>query len=453
MSRGVAVAVGIGLLVRLLFAFGYWVDKPLTHDEQEYLHLAGNVAAGRGLTYDASAAAPDVERFGRAPLYPLLLALVARVAPTAHLLAAIRVAQSILGAVAIALLALVARRAAGPSAGTLAAWIAALYPPLVWMPAYVLSESLYVPLAFGNVLLVGRLIDSGERFPSSAPSRQLLMSGVFGGLAALTRPVHVFYLITVGAWLLLKRQLWWAMLVVIGALIVIAPWTARNYHEYGRLVLIASEGGITFWTGNHPLSPGEGDMAANPAIKRDNQRLRAEHPGLTAEELEPIYYREAIGRIASQPRWWLGLELRKLFYLIVPTGPSYKLHSARYFAATLVSYGLLLPFGCAGLVMLARRGRWPRSLGLLLLSAIVACLIFFPQERFRVPAIDPVLIVGAAAVLVRRQPFVVSPSAAPFALSSSKGESGAQDRPVGPRTRNMTPFRSSFDTHRPKGAF
>jgi hypothetical protein len=166
-------------------------------------------------------------------------------------------------------------------------------------------------------------------------------------------------------------------------------------------MLIASEGGITFWTGNHPLSPGEGDMAANPAIKRDNQRLRAEHPGLSAEELEPIYYREALGRIASRPRWWLGLELRKLFYLIVPTGPSYTLHSTRYFAATLVSYGLLLPFGCAGLVMLARRGRWPRSLGLLLLSAIVACLIFFPQERFRVPAIDPVLIVGAAALMAR----------------------------------------------------
>ena len=402
-SRGVAAAVGIGLLVRLLFAFGYWVDKPLTHDEQEYLHLAQNVAAGRGLTYDASAAAPDVERFGRAPLYPLLLALIVRVAPAAHVLAAIRVAQSVLGAVAIVLLALVTRRAAGPSAGTIAAWVAALYPPLVWMPAYVLSESLYVPLAFGNVLLVGRLIDNGERFQTSAPSWQPLMCGVLGGLAALTRPVHVFFLIAVGGWLLLKRQLWWAMLVAVGALIAIAPWTARNYHEHGRLVLIASEGGITFWTGNHPLSPGEGDMAANPAIKRDNQRLRAEHPGLSAEELEPIYYREAVGRIAAQPLWWLGLELRKLFYLIVPIGPSYTLHSARYLTATLVSYGLLLPLGCAGLVTLARRGRWPRALGLLLLSAIAACLIFLPQERFRIPTIDPVLIIGAAAFLARPQ--------------------------------------------------
>ena len=401
-SRSVAAAIGIGLLVRLLFAFGYWVDKPLTHDEQEYLHLAQNAAAGRGLTYGASEAATDVERFGRAPLYPLLLALIARVAPTAHVLAAIRVAQSILGAVAIVLLALVARRAAVPSAGPIAAWAAAIYPPLVWMPAYVLSESLYVPLAFGNVLLVGRLIDSDERFRTSGPSWQPLMTGVLGGLAALTRPVHVFYLIAVGAWLLLRRSVRSAMLVAVGALVVIAPWTMRNYHEHGRLVLIASEGGITFWTGNHPLSPGEGDMAANPAIKRDNQRLRAEHPGLSAEELEPIYYREAIRHIAERPLWWLGLEVRKLFYLVVPIGPSYTLHSTRYLTATLVSYGVLLPLGGAGLVMLARRGQWPRALGLLLFSAIAAALIFFPQERFRIPVIDPVLIVGAAALATSR---------------------------------------------------
>ena len=93
----------------------------------------------------------------------------------------------------------------------------------------------------------------------------------------------------------------------MGALLVVVPWTARNYHEYRRLVLIASEGGITFWTGNHPLAHGEGDMAANPAIKLDNQRLRAAHPGSTRKQLEPIYYREAFGAIARDPLWWLSL--------------------------------------------------------------------------------------------------------------------------------------------------
>jgi 4-amino-4-deoxy-L-arabinose transferase-like glycosyltransferase len=396
-SRGVAVAMGVGLLVRLLFAFGYWVDKPLTHDEQEYLHLAQNMADGHGLTYDPPRGSMDVERFGRAPLYPVVLSFVARLVSPTYLVTATRILQSIFGALSILLIALIARQAAGAGAGTIAGWIAALYPPLVWLPAYVLSESLYLPLALANVLLLGRIVTG-----TSSPSWLLAACGVVGGLAALTRPVHLIFLLLAGVWLLLRWQVRWAMLIAVGALVVTAPWTVRNYQQYGRFVLIASEGGITFWTGNHPLSPGEGDMAANPEIKRDNQRLRAEHPGLTAEELEPIYYREALGRIASRPLWWVGLELRKLFYLIVPIGPSYTLHSARYLIATLVSYFVLLPLGGAGLVMLVRQGRSPQAPWLLLISAIVASLIFFPQERFRIPSIDPVLIVGAAAVLAQR---------------------------------------------------
>jgi 4-amino-4-deoxy-L-arabinose transferase-like glycosyltransferase len=396
-SRAVAAAVVAGVCLRVLFALAYWIDKPLTHDEQEYLHLAQNAAAGQGLTYDAPDGA-EVERFGRAPLYPLVLSVFARMTPSPHLLATIRIAQSILGAVAIVLIARVAEQSAGPKAGLIAAWITALYPPLVWMPAYVLSESLYLPLALADVLLLGQAI---ARRPG-ASSWLLVACGVVGGLAALTRPVHVVFLIVVGCWLLLRRQVRWAMLITVGAFVVIAPWTARNYQHYGRLVLIASEGGITFWTGNHPLSTGEGDMAANPDIKRDNQRLRAAHPGLTAEQLEPIYYREAFARIVSRPLWWIGLEVKKLFYLIVPIGPSYTLHSARYLTATLVSYGVLLPLGCAGLLALSRQRRTPVALALWVLSAIVAALIFFPQERFRIPLIDPALIAGAAAFIAHR---------------------------------------------------
>ncbi len=406
-NRAVRAAVAVGLLVRLLFALGYWVGKPLTHDEQEYLQLARNVASGRGFAYDPPAQdAPVVERFGRAPLYPLVLAGVARVASPGGFLTAIRVFQSALGAVAVLLLALVARRVAGERAGAVAAWIAALYPPLVWMPAYVFSESLYVPLAFANVLAMMRFVDVARDNTDANPSARgwpLVWCGILGGLAALTRPAHLLFLLIVGLWLLLKGHVRWAMLIAAGALLVIAPWTVRNLREHGRLVLIASEGGITFWTGNHPLSPGEGDMAANPAIKQDNQRLRAAHPGLSAEELEPIYYREALRVIVERPVWWLGLEVRKLFYLIVPIGPSYTLHSTRYLTATLVSYGVLLPLGCAGLVMMARRRQWPRTLGWLLLSAVVTCLVFLPQERFRIPVIDPVLIVGAAALATQRR--------------------------------------------------
>ena len=400
----VAFAVLAALAVRLLFGFGYWVNKPLTHDEHEYLELGRNIAAGRGFSYDEPAG-PATERFGRAPLYPLLVASVAVLVPPAALPAALKAVQALLGAVTVLLLAAVARRAAGPKAAAVTAWVAALYPPLVWMSAYLLSETVYATLAWANVLMLARLTDGAEPDRRDTTARRtapaLLGAGVLAGLAALTRPAHLFFLLLTVCWLLVRRRPAWAGALALGALLVIAPWTARNYGAYGRFVLIASEGGVTFWTGNHPLSGGEGDMAANPAIKLDNLRLRREHPGLSPEQLEPVYYRQALERIAVNPVWWIGLEARKLFYLWVPVGPSYTLHSRLYRTASWVSYGLLLPVGAAGLIGLIRAGARPRALLLLLGSAVLACLVFLPQERFRLPVVDPALVVGAGSLLAR----------------------------------------------------
>jgi hypothetical protein len=163
-------------------------------------------------------------------------------------------------------------------------------------------------------------------------------------------------------------------------------------------VLVASEGGVTFWTGNHPLAVGDGDLAANPQLKIASQALKNAHPDLTEEQMEPIYYREALAWMRAHPIDWLALEARKMWYLVAPVGPSYRLHSWRYFIASAGTYLLLLPMAVAGAWRLgAARGQLP-GLWLLLAAAIVTCLIFFPQERFRIPVIDPVLIICAAGL-------------------------------------------------------
>jgi hypothetical protein len=41
---------------------------------------------------------------------------------------------------------------------------------------------------------------------------------------------------------------------------------------------------------------------------------------------------------------------------------------------------------------------------LLALSSIATALVFFPQERFRIPIIDPALILLASAALARWRP-------------------------------------------------
>jgi hypothetical protein len=184
------------------------------------------------------------------------------------------------------------------------------------------------------------------------------------------------------------------------------PWTVRNYVVHDRLMLVASDGGVTFWTGNHPLATGEGDMAANPEIKLANQALRARYPALTEEEMEPIYYREALAWIRSHPADALTLLAKKAFYTVVPIGPSYTLHSTRYVIASVASYGALLALAFGG-VMALRSGRrdLERVTGLwvLLLSSVLVCLIFFPQERFRIPIVDPALIVLSSGLAARRR--------------------------------------------------
>lgn len=82
---------------------------------------------------------------------------------------------------------------------------------------------------------------------------------------------------------------------------------------------------------------------------------------------------------------------------MVPIGPSYTLHSMRYYALSVVSYVsvLLLALGALGRVRLAATpGLW-----LLAGSAVLVALVFFPQEQFRIPILDPTLVILAGSAL------------------------------------------------------
>ena len=77
---------------------------------------------------------------------------------------------------------------------------------------------------------------------------------------------------------------------------------------------------------------------------------------------------------------WLGLVARKAFYTLVPVGPSYRLHSPRYFWASVLSLLVLMPAAAAGLVR-APAGTPTGGLLTLAASTVLAALVFFPQER------------------------------------------------------------------------
>ncbi len=445
--RWIGAAAVVALALRAAFGLFYWVDKPLTHDEREYLALARSLTEGRGFAYDPSEHTGTGQQFGRAPGYPAFLALIGggrgRVDSSPD---GVKIAQAVVGAATVWLIGLIALGAAGPRAGIAAAAIAAVYPPLVWIPAYVFSETLYSAVAlltahtlqravaarsvpergehrFGGRELISlvasafrrkdapaaRLPPEGEghatifprlfRAPTRKATTLAMAAGALAGLAILIRPAMLFFLPLAVIWLMSRRQALLALALAAATVAVLAPWTARNARVHGRFVLVASEGGVTFWTGNHPLARGEGDLAANPELKLAELEFRRAHPGLSSEELEPLYYRDAFHSIAEAPGRWLALLARKLVYTVVPIGPSYTLHSTRYWAASIVSYLLVLPVAVAGLAAMRGAERRPTAVLVLGVSAVLVGLVFFPQERFRIPVIDPVLIIAAAMAI------------------------------------------------------
>jgi 4-amino-4-deoxy-L-arabinose transferase-like glycosyltransferase len=285
--------------------------------------------------------------------------------------------------------------------------LAAVYPPLVWICAYVFSETLYSLLALLAAHVLQRAVETRRllRRTAGQPGVRMtamtvaLLAGALTGLAILTRPAMLLFLPLALVWLVSRRRAPIAVAFVAAAALVVTPWTIRNVRVHGRFVLVASEGGVTFWTGNHPLAIGEGDLAANAELKRAELEFRRAHPGLTSEELEPLYYQDAFRAIAEDPLRWAGLMARKMFYTVAPVGPSYTLHSMRYRVASALSYLVLLPPAIVGFRRLWRAGERPTAVLLLGASAILVGLVFFPQERFRIPVIDPVLIIAASAAI------------------------------------------------------
>src|SRR5947208_16025789 len=96
--RLIVAAAVVGLVLRLAFSLAYWVNKPLSHDEREYLALARSLSLGKGFEYELPQPG-DTQRFGRAPGYPVFLALTgAGLREFDATPARVKVAQSIVGA-------------------------------------------------------------------------------------------------------------------------------------------------------------------------------------------------------------------------------------------------------------------------------------------------------------------------------------------------------------------
>ena len=244
-------ALGVfALAVRVTWVLVARRDFALKGDDFFYHWQANALADGMGflnpLTWkalgriDPSAAHP--------PLYSLYLAVVSwfgGTTPLAH-----RLASCVLGAGGVVLLAMVARRIAGPRAMLLAAFLGAVYPMLWINDGMLISESMYVPLVALILLFAYRLWDSRSWLDAA------LLGGAIG-FASLTRPEAVMLVALIGVPFLfvprfgaVKRRILVLLLVGATCLVVIAPWWIRNLTTFENPVFLATGHGSVLQSAN-----------------------------------------------------------------------------------------------------------------------------------------------------------------------------------------------------------
>jgi 4-amino-4-deoxy-L-arabinose transferase-like glycosyltransferase len=213
----------------------------------------------------------DLPHFAlRTPGYPLFLAACQsafgpRVLP-------VRLVQAVLGAACVWLVARLSRRALPDmprSVPLIAAALTALDPFVMANSAFVLSEALFLPL-----MLVGQCAFAAMWDQPRTRFGWAVLAGAATAAAVLTRPSWSLYFAGyLVLWLILQRgdrraALRSALILVVAACVVMAPWWVRNARIYGRFVPTALWMGASLYDGLNPRANGDSEMSflADPDI-------------------------------------------------------------------------------------------------------------------------------------------------------------------------------------------
>jgi len=340
----------------------------------------------------------------RAPGFPIALAAVYAVFGVGDFVAA-HVFFCLIGAVACIAAFLVAREIAGDVAGLITAALVAVYPNLLYYAMHFSSEPLFTLLLVLSVWLFIRAMRV-ERLSYYAAS------GVLLGLSALTRPAAFYFLPFFALVALLAGpRVWLARsgriaVMTIGLMLPIAPWAVRNYEVHDRHVLLASNGGSTFWGANNAIVLDDpkyhGDWITTEAMPDQKKLVHALPNEVDRDRLEWDLGKQFVrDHPAAIPR----LFLYKLYWLWTPAS---RTPNVTFNWIHLVSYGMMLPLIVAGFVMLVRRRGFRDEALMAVVAPVVATtaatVVFYGSARFR-STIEPFLLVFAAvalAVLVSR---------------------------------------------------
>lgn len=237
-ERKAILILAIAFLLRFYFVFIY-PQFPVASDAKEYDSLGWNIAAGNGFTDEAGKA-----ELHRSPGYPFFLAVIYRV--FGHSYDHVRSFQVLISMLTLLLIFLIAKDIFGKDTALFSLTIASFYPPFISYCGILYNETLFTFL----IALSAYLFLYAIRHSSA---RVYILLGVTGGYAILLREEFILVLLSflVLTVVYSRENLKKIICLILGALLIIAPWTIRNYKVSGEFVLVSSQLGPILWISSY----------------------------------------------------------------------------------------------------------------------------------------------------------------------------------------------------------
>ena len=374
--------------LRIVYAFYLKENIPVA-DAAEFDLLGLNV-----LKYGEYAFQPGIPTAQRTPIYPLFLSGIYFLFGHSYL--AVRIMQSIIGSLTCIVIYLIGKKTVNKNVGFIAATISIFYPFFIYYTGYLLVETLFT---FLLAVAVYWLITSIEK----PDWKNLTLSGVFMGLAALCKPTaFAFIPFSVLGFLVILgiRKVSTYRNIGIFLLfftITLSPWVIRNHIVFQRIIPATTQLGFALLDGSLLF-----DAEHQWRIEQEEQKNPILLKGKELNEIEQNDYftKEALKFIRNNPKYMMKLALRKFlkFWRLYPHTESiytYKYSKTLLVLVSLLSYGLLLLFSIVGIIFSIRKWRQFAFFYGLIVSFTIIHLLFWSQIRYRLP-IMPYMIVFAA---------------------------------------------------------
>lgn len=242
-----ALTIRLWVASRLLPAEAW----PYFYQYNEFAHIAWGVVSGYGYS-SPWAHTPLTATAVEPPVYAYLLAGIFKLAggySYTSLWMAV-VLNAVLSAITATLILRIGKRDFGASVGVLAAWVWS-----GWL--YEAAEAIRLwESSLAALLLTGALLWL-PRLAGSSRTSSWFLFGALAGLAGLTNTtlLAVFPFFWVWLWCDCKRRGYICgrrLLASVGVFIlVLVPWTIRNYAVFHRLMPVRDNFGLELWLGNH----------------------------------------------------------------------------------------------------------------------------------------------------------------------------------------------------------